>query len=145
VVAVVVSKVMNIVMVEAAMVLVMVMVLVIVTQVLVFMVVVMVVAVRAAVPVAIYLLVIVPVVRLVPMALDVVDWLAIASGICGLSELKFGLFFLQIVDKFAVGDVTIGYISPVCVAVKPVIDRLRLLVNRRFWLRFVVCRRRWLV
>lgn len=106
-VAVVVTKVMNIVMVEAAMVLVMVMVLVKVTQVLVFMVVVMVVVVRAAVPVAIYLLVIVPVVRLVPMALDVAGWLAIASVICGLSELKFRLFLLEIVDKFAVGDVSI--------------------------------------
>jgi len=100
VVAVVVTKVMNIVMVEAVMVLVMVMVLV-------FMVVVMVVVVRAAVPVAIYLLVIVPVVRLVPMALDVAGWLAIASVICGLSELKFRLFLLEIVDKFAVGDVSI--------------------------------------
>ena len=92
--------VMSIVVIEAAI------LLVIVTQDLICMVVLMVVGVRAAVPVAIYLLVIVPVVRLVPMALDVIGWLAIASGICGLSELKFGLFLLKIVDMFAVRDVT---------------------------------------
>jgi len=76
------------------------------------------VAIMIAVLVAINVLIILLVVRLVPMALDVVGWLAMTSAVGGLSELEFR-FLLSKTVCLRINDVVVRSVSSVFVAVKP--------------------------